>query len=168
MKRDLKALQRRRLRAGRLLARGVAQAEVARRVGVSRQSVSRWASRVADGGQPALKAAGVGRPAQLGAAARGELVRLLKQGALAAGFATELWTLPRIRRLIARQLGVHYSEAHVSRLLKGLGFSCQRPTGRALQRDEQAIRQWKRKRWPALKKTPHVAAKPSSSSTNPD
>jgi transposase len=105
---------------------------------VSRQSVSRWASRVADGGQQALKATGVGRPAQLGAEARGELVRLLKQGALAAGFATELWTLPRIRLLIARHLGVDYSEAHLS-VCSGLGFGAS--PGRALQRDEQAIRQ---------------------------
>ncbi|MFZ5654846.1 MAG: winged helix-turn-helix domain-containing protein [Pseudomonadota bacterium] len=41
-----------------------------------------------------------------------------------------------------------------------MGFSCQRPTGRAIQRDEQAIRQWKRCQWPALKKTPKNAAKP--------
>lgn len=159
MKRDLKALQRRRLRGARLLAEGVAQAEVARRLGVSRQSVSRWAKRMADGGQTALKGAVVGRPSQLDAEARRELVRLLKQGALAAGFATELWTLPRVKVLIAKHLGLQYSEAHLSRLLKGLGFSCQRPTGRAIQRDEKAIRQWKTRRWPALKKTPKNADK---------
>ena len=166
MKRDLKAQQRRRLRAARLLEQGVAQAEVARRLGVTRQSVSRWAKRISEEGQTALKAAPLGRPSQLDEAARGELVRLLKQGALSAGFATELWTLPRVRVLIAQHFGVQYSEAHLSRLLRGLGFSCQRPTGRALQRDEQAIRQWKAKRWPALKKTLKNTAKPSSSSTN--
>jgi transposase len=48
-------------------------------------------------------------------------------------------------------------------LLRALGFSCQRPAKRALQRDEAAIRQWRTKRWPALKKTPEPAAKPSSS-----
>lgn len=168
MKRDLKALQRRRLRAARLLEQGVAQAEVARRIGVTRQSVSRWAKRMSDGGQTALKAAVLGRPAQLDAAARGELVRLLKRGALAAGFPTELWTLPRVRVLIAKHFGLQYSEAHLSRLLRGLGFSCQRPAGRAIQRDEQAIRQWKTKRWPELKKPPKNTAKPSSSSTNRD
>jgi transposase len=159
MKRDLKALQRRRLRAARLLAEGVAKAEVARRLGVSRQSVSRGAKRMADGGETALKGAVVGRPSQLDAEARRELVRLLKQGALAAGFSTELWTLPRIKVLIAKHLGPQYSEAHLSRLVKGLGFSCQRPTGRAIQRDQKAIRQWKTRRWPALKKTPKNAGK---------
>ena len=48
MKRDLKALQQRRLKAARLLAKGVPQAEVARRVGATRQSVSRWAVKLVE------------------------------------------------------------------------------------------------------------------------
>ena len=40
---DPEALQERRLAAGKLLDEGVTQAEVARRVEVSRQSVNRWA-----------------------------------------------------------------------------------------------------------------------------
>jgi len=46
-----------------------------------------------------------------------------------------------------------------------LGWSCQRPAGRALERDEQAIQRWKQYRWPQLKKKPAGRAKPSSSST---
>lgn len=156
MKRDLKALQRRRLLAARLLTNGVPQAEVARQVGVSRQTVSTWAARLEAEGRSALKARPVGRPPGFGTVERRELVRLLKQGALATGFPTELWTLPRVRTLISQRFGHQYSEVHVWRLLKALGFSCQRPTGRA-------IRQWKQRRWPALKKTPLNAAKPSSS-----
>jgi transposase-like protein len=33
-----------------------------------------------------------------------------------------------------------------------LGWSCQRPTGRAPERDEEKIRRWKQKRWPEIKK----------------
>jgi hypothetical protein len=33
-----------------------------------------------------------------------------------------------------------------------MGWSCQRPTTRAIQRDEAAVQQWKRKTWPRLKK----------------
>ena len=43
VRRDFQALAQRRLRAARWLAKGVHQSEVARRVGVHRQSVSRWA-----------------------------------------------------------------------------------------------------------------------------
>jgi transposase len=160
MKRDLKALQRRRLRAARLLDRGVPQAEVARRVGVSRQSVSTWAKKLQADGQEALKANPLGRPGSFGTAQRRELIRLLKRGALAAGFPTELWTLPRVGALITDRFGHQYSEVHVWRLLRELGFSCQRPTGRAIQRNEQAIREWKQRQWPTLKKTPKNAAKP--------
>ena len=135
-----------------MLAKGVSQAEVARQVGVSRQTVSTWAARLEAEGQSALKARPVGRPPGFGTAERGELVRLLKQGALAAGFPNELWTLPRVKTLITQRFGHRYSEVHVWRLLNALGFSCQRPTWRAIQRDEQAIRQWKQRRWPALKK----------------
>src|SRR6202022_3570425 len=40
------------------------------------------------------------------------------------------------------------------------GWSCQRPTGRALERDEEAIRYWKRVRWPGLKKKGSTSGAP--------
>ena len=86
-------LQRRRLRAGRLLLKGVAQAEVARRVGVTRTTVSEWNEKLQDGGLQALKRRARGRPAGLDPTQRRELIKHLKEGALAEGFATELWTL---------------------------------------------------------------------------
>jgi transposase len=163
-----KALQRRRLRAGRLLLKGVPQAEVARCVGVSRATVCEWNARLQRDGLEALRRRPRGRPAGLDAKMRGELAKSLKAGAMAHGFATELWTLSRISRLIKQQFGVKYSEAQVWRILGALGWSCQRPTGRARERDEAAIRQWKEQRWPALRKTPEIKAGPSSSSTSPD
>ena len=161
-------LQRRRLRGGRLLLRGVAQAEVARRVGVTRTTVSDWNELLVAGGLESLKRRPRGRPAGLDAAQRRTLFASLKAGALAAGFATELWTLPRVRELVKKQFGRAYSESQVWRILIGLGFSCQRPSGRALERDESAIKQWKLKRWPVLKKTPQNKAGSSSSSTSRD
>jgi transposase len=94
------------------------------------------------------------------------LRKRLLQGAVAHGFPTELWTLARVAKLIEREFGPAFSLSHVWQVLRDLGFSPQRPVGRALQRDEQAIRDWKRKRWPALKKTPDGSAAPSSSSTS--
>ena len=162
-KRDFKALEQRRLKAARLLQQGVPQVEVARRLEVSRASVSRWAAELGANGKEALRPGRLGRPPQLDLEQRRGLTQALVQGAIANGFATELWTLPRVAKLIERRFGVRYSTGHIWHLLRGLGFSCQRPTKRALQRDEAAIRQWRTKRWPALKKTPGPAAKPSSS-----
>lgn len=149
-----KAKEKRRLRAGRLLLKGIPQVEVAARLGVAKSTVSGWAKRLSESGLDALRSdAKLGRPSGLDDGQRRELVRALKAGAVAQGFPTELWTLPRVRRLIESMFGLRYSEPHVWRILRSLGFSPQRPSKRALERDEVAIRQWKQKRWPALKKT---------------
>jgi transposase len=143
----------RRRQGVRWLKRGMQQAEIARRLEVSRQSVSVWAKALASGQEQALRQPRPrGRPAQLDALQRRQLQRLLKAGALAAGFPTELWTLPRIRVLIAERFGVSLSESWIFRLLRQLGWSCQRPARQARERDEAAIRQWKQVRWPRLKK----------------
>jgi transposase len=166
--REGRALQRRRMRAGRLLLGGMAQAEVARKVGVTRTTVSDWNEQLEAGGLEALKRRPRGRPSGLDAQQKLELVGLLKEGALAQEFATELWTLRRVGQLIEEKFGRRYSESQVWRILVSLGFSSQRPTGRALERNESAIRRWKRERWPALKKTPKNKAESSSSSTSRD
>jgi len=162
-------LQRRRLQAGRWLLKGVSKIEVARRCGVSPTSVTRWWEKLQAGGLPALKVKRArGRPAGLSASQRRALARELKAGAIVNGFATELWTLPRVGKLIEKHFGLRYSGAQVSRILKAMGWSCQRPTGCAIQRDEAAIRSWKHKRWPALKKTLPETGKSLSSSTSRD
>jgi transposase len=161
--REAKTLQRRRLRAGRLLQRGVAQAEVARRVEVTRTTVSLWNAQLQAGGLEALKRRARGRPSGLEQSQRRELMQALKAGALADGFPTDLWTLPRVGQLIERRFGRAYSESQVWRILVSLGFSCQRPSGRALERNESAIKRWKQTRWPVLKKTLQNKAELSSS-----
>jgi transposase len=161
-------LQRRRLRAGQLLLGGVTQAEVARRVRVTRTTVSVWNEQLNAGGLQSLRRRPRGRPPGLDATQRRALFGRLKGGALAHGFATELWTLPRVGQLIERQFGRAYSESQVWRILMALGFSCQRPSGRALERNESAIRKWKQQRRPALKKTRRNKAGSSSSSTSRD
>lgn len=80
------------------------------------------------------------------------LARLLVSGAIACGFPTELWTLARVAKLIEREFDRAYGCVHVWRLLKQLGFSSQRPAGRAMQRHEAAIAEWKAKRWPRAQK----------------
>ena len=154
-KTQCRQLERRRLRAGRLLLKGMSQAEVARRVGVARSTVCGWARRLEQGGLEALRSRGPrGRPPSLSQADLRELRRILLKGALAWGFPTELWTLRRIQQVLIERFGVRLSASQISRILAEMGSSCQRPARRALQRDEQAIREWKTKRWPALKKTP--------------
>lgn len=167
-KRDFKALEKRRLQGAKLLARGVSKSEVARQLGVTRQTVAAWEKRLEDGGKEALRRATLGRPRQLSAAQERELGKLIMAGALAAGYPTELWTLPRIGKLIAERFGVQYSTGHLWHLLRRMGFSCQKPEKRATQRDEESIVRWKRRTWPALKEKPRERLAPSSSSMSQD
>ena len=161
MKRDFEALEQRRLEAFALLKRGVHQAEVARQVGVHRQSVSRWAKQIERSGRAGLKQAGrAGRKPRLSDADLKRIERELKRGPQAFGYETDLWTLARVADLIERRCGVRFTVGHVWWLLGKLGWSCQRPSGRALQRDEAAIERWKKKRWPKLKKKPSGSVAP--------
>jgi transposase len=48
--------------------------------------------------------------------------------------------------------GVRFGQTNVWRILGVLGFSAQKPEKRAIERNEDAVRTWKRKTWPALKK----------------
>ncbi len=166
-KRDLKKLELRRRKGMRMLARGVMQAEVARVCEVTRQTAMTWARMLAEDPQ-AWRRKPLGRPAALEEKDLKRLAKHLLDGAVANGFPNELWTLARVVKLIEREFGVKYSVANVWHVLRGLGFSSQRPAGRAIQRDEVAIKQWRAKRWPALKKSPAAKDAPSSSSTNRD
>jgi transposase len=153
VKRDFDALERRRFGALRLLKKGLSEAEVARQVGVHRQSVNRWAKQIEEQGPGGLKKAGrAGRKSRLSETDLKRIASGLKRGPQAMGYETNLWTLERVAELIERDCGVKYHPGHVGWLLGKLGWSCQRPTGRALQRDEQAIERWRKRRWPKLKK----------------
>jgi len=166
VRRDFEGLEERRMEAARLLKQGVSQSEVARRLGVHRQSVIRWARQLERSGVRGLRRAGrAGRKPKLGAAQLQRIEQGLKRGPEALGYTTGLWTAGRVRELIEYQCGVRYHEAHVWRILRKLGWSCQRPSGRALERDEQAVRRWKRYRWPRIKRKPSARGAPSSSST---
>lgn len=169
VRRDFEGLERRRRQAAELLREGVLQAEVARRVGVHRQSVSRWAQQLKRGGLRALKKAGrAGRKPRLRPEDLRRIERGLKRGPEALGYATGLWTAWRVAHLIEQECEVRYHSSQAWRILRQLGWSCQRPTGRARERDEAAIARWKRERWPEIKKKPKKKAGPWSSSTKAD
>jgi len=66
----------------------------------------------------------------------------LIKGAEAHCYANALWTLPRVAEVIERVLRDQ------------LDWSWQRPARRAVERNDEAVEQWIKKRWPQLKKAP--------------
>jgi putative transposase len=163
----LEQMEERRLAGAMLLRQGqLSQAEIARKLGVSRASVCRWAATLAQEGRRGLEARPIpGRVPRLDEKAWACLGRLLDRGAVAAGCATERWTLTRIAAVIEREFGVHYHPRYLERPLKAHGFSVQRPATRARERDELVIAVWPKRDWVALKKRRSGSTAPFSSGT---
>jgi len=121
------------MKAAELFAEGkLTQAEVSRRFGVSRTSVHRWYYEWRKEGRRGLRKAGrAGRPPRIGKEELIQVDRALRLGAIAYGFSTDMWTLPRVARLIEDLSGVQYHPAHVWRILHGMKWTVQRPARRA-------------------------------------
>jgi transposase len=161
-----KVLADRRRRALKLVDKGLSLNAVARRLGCLASSVMRWRDQRAREGDGVYEVrASPGRPPRLTARQQQKLAGLLLKGALAQGYRTDLWTTARIAEVIARKFGVTYHRDHIGRLLHGMGFSCQKPERRALERDDEEIERWKQEEWPRIKKGRRTWAPTSSSST---
>jgi transposase len=154
----------RRLQAWELLQRGWPQRRVAEAMGVSEARVSQWMTRARAHGPAALQhRSPPGVPRRLSADQLASLPELLQRGAEAYGFCGQLWTRVRVAVVIHLTYGVWFHPAHVSRLLKAIPWSLQKPARRARQRDEAAIAHWHQETWPAIKKGRRPSSRPSSS-----
>ena len=81
-----------------------------------------------------------------------KLRRMVLRGPKACGFERELWTLPMVREFIQSEFGVEYHEDHLSRFMRRLGLSAQKPMARARERDEKAIKRFVEVEFPAIEK----------------
>ena len=146
-------LEQRRCRAIELLEQGHSHRAVAKMVHSSLSSVVRWQQAYRAEGQKGLRSVPApGRPPLLSEKEKKKLVTILLRGPLSSGYATDLWTLQRVADVIDKEFGVRYTPPNCWYILRALGWSCQKPEKRAKERDEEAIRSWKRWVWPQLKK----------------
>jgi len=146
-------LETRRTRAIELMRDGHSDGAIARMLNTTAPSVWRWRKAYEQHGKAALAAKPAsGRPLRLTPRQRKTLVIRLLKGALAHGFDTDLWTCPRVAQVIETHYGVHYHVDPIPRLLASLGFSCQKPERRAIERDEAAIQRWVQHDWARIKK----------------
>jgi transposase len=148
--------EERRLEAGRRLQAGqLSQADIARRLGVSRMAVSKWAQQLhqRQGDMASLHIRPIpGRPPRLSVEQWQRVLAILNEGALKAGFETDRWTLLRIRAVILVAFGVRYHAHYLARRLKALGWSPQQPAVYARERDDALVRAWLMHDWPRIKK----------------
>lgn len=144
-------LDYRKLRAINLLEEGETYRAVAEELGVSLNSVVLWARAYRKEGLEGLLPKPIpGRPPRLSSSQKERLERILLGGALKAGYSRDLWTLKRVAEVIEKRFQIRYHPCHVWKILRGMGWSCQKPERRALQRDEKEIENWKRYKWPHI------------------
>jgi len=152
-------LEARRRRAVAMVRSGRGVSEVARLVGVCSRSVGRWMRMYEHHGD-----AGLDSKPQRGptpglssddlAALEGQLLK----GPREHGFKTELWTLGRVAKVIESRFGIAYHPCHVWKILGRMGWSAQKPERRAREQDEAAVREWREKEWPRIKRGRAAAA----------
>ncbi len=137
-----------------LLDQGQSQSQVARKLGVTPAAVSQWAKWRRQGGDAALQAKPhPGPQPKLTAKQRTKLEKLLRQGPRKHGYTTELWTLTRVAQVVEKHFGVSYSCPGLWHVMRGLGWSAQKPERLARERDDQAVATWRKQDWPRLKKS---------------
>lgn len=141
------------MRAFDLSQQGWDQREIATALDVSKGAVSRWLAAARQGGVAALRSHPIlGRFPKLTWEQRCLIPDFLWHGAEAYGFRGDVWTCPRVGKVIKEEFDVSYSRSQVSRLLKEFGWTPQVPVTLAIQRDETAIERWRVEVWPKLKK----------------
>lgn len=154
----------RRLRAWELAEQGWRGKAIAEALGVSQAAVSGWLKRATLHGVEALRRRPPPGPTpKLTPAQVAALPALLEPGAEAYGFIGDVWTTKRVATVIQRQWGVRYHPAHVSRLLRQVGWTVQQPIERATQRNETAVAAWQAETAPALFAKPTTRSARSSS-----
>lgn len=154
-RRDELAMELRRLKAVEGFRAGEPHAAIARRLGVSRQAVHTWYRTFRRTGIHGLRRRPrPGRPPKLTARQMTRLPAWLARGAEAYGFPTPIWTTQRGRRPALAALADPLRPGSPQPPLRRLGFSWQKTTGRARERDEATIARWVQHTWPRLKNKP--------------
>ena len=144
-----------RLEAADMIEAGASDAEVARRLSVSRMSANRWRRALAAGGREGLASKGAGgAKCKLTGAQVAELESVLEAGPAACGYEDQCWTLARVAGQVWQRFAVEYALAGVHVLLHRIGWSVQVPARRAAERDEAAVAAWKEETWPVIKGRP--------------
>jgi len=116
-------MERRRLEAAEDLQKGITQARVARKFGVSRTTASRWYRTLEGQGMERLrKRKAPGRPSRMSSSQLVEVREMFAAGPRAFGFETDRWTTARLAHAIQGRFAIRYDPDHVGRLMHRLGL----------------------------------------------
>jgi transposase len=152
-------LEARRLLAGEMILQGKDNDEILEILGVSVTSVNRWRRAVEKGGLDALKSKPhPGRKPRLTTKQKRQLVEILLAGPRKAGYQNDFWTCRRIAEVVEQRFQVEYHPDYIGRMLHDLGWTCQMPEQRAREADDAAMKRWRTRDWPRIKRGPSPVA----------
>lgn len=144
-------LEKYRLAAINLYESNVEIEVIAKSFGVTVQAVYRWMRKFRKQGIKSLKSTtGCGVAPRLNEKQFQELIQCLRQRATQLGYATDLWSGPRVRHLIKKMFKIEYHPKHMPRFLYRLGLRLKKPERRALEQDSQEVRKWKYQKLPEI------------------
>jgi len=145
-------LEKMRLQALQMVKDGGRPTAVAKELGVSYRSICLWRKAAAAGGAVALKSRGKPGPASRISEGQKDILKTaLLNGAVSAGYDSQLWTLKRVQAFIRKSFDIRLSIPTVFYLLRNMGFSSQKPQKRARERDPKKVEAWKEQKWPEIK-----------------
>ncbi len=144
---------------------GYSAQEVADFLGVDPGSVRRWLAAYRRGSDALAARPVLGRPPKLTGTQEKIVRRWLASNPTEHGFATELWTAPRLAGLIEQEWGIRFHPNYLASWLRRRGFTPQKPRRKARERDDEAIARWLENDWPRIKKRRGGGARRSCCST---
>lgn len=135
------------------LRQGYTQAEVAKFLGVNVRTVQRWMAAYRQQGDEGLAAKPAsGRPPKLTYEQIEIVLSWFRKSPSEFGFVGELWTAPRVAKLIEDTFGVIFHPRYLNAWLADRDITPQKPAKRASQRDQERIDAWIANDWPRILK----------------
>jgi transposase len=150
---DHKTLEGYRFAAIKLRKDGVPVATIAKSFGVTSVAVYIWLKKSRTDGIKSLKSRKAPGPEpELSKDKFPELIKAIRRPASKYGYATDLWSGPRLRHFIKHHFNVNYHNKHMPRFLRRLGLNFKFPDRRAIVQDPKAVKAWKKDRLPEILK----------------
>lgn len=151
---DRKTQEALRIRAVNKVRAGESPEVVAQAIGVNRTTIYDWLAKHRDGGLSALKERKApGRIPKLdGKKIKWIFDVLTQKSPQQLKFEYALWTREMLQKIIKDKFKISLSLPSIGRLLAQLGFTCQKPLYKAIQKNESLVKEWLKKIFPRIKR----------------
>ena len=123
LKNNLRPEFRRRIHIMLMADAGESQTNICKKVGCSQEAARYWISVVKTGQYYKWNDSPIGRPKIVNEQYIQRLKELVSNSPREYGYAFERWTAQWLNKHLAKELGISFSNYHITRLLKSMGLS---------------------------------------------